>query len=78
MDISMQYYTFELDEERQGLCTICTPVGMCKYKRLSMGLKCPPDLAQAAMENVLHSIEDADIYINLLKLSLTTEKIASN
>ena len=29
-----------------------------------MGLKCSPDIAQAAMENVLSSIEDADIYID--------------
>jgi hypothetical protein len=29
-----------------------------------MGLKCSPDIAQAAMENVLSGIEDADIYID--------------
>ncbi len=29
-----------------------------------MGLKCSPDIAQAAMENVLLGIKDADIYIN--------------
>ncbi len=29
-----------------------------------MGLKCSPDNAQAAMENVLSDIEDADIYID--------------
>jgi hypothetical protein len=29
-----------------------------------MGLKCSPDIAQAAMENVLSGIEDVDIYIN--------------
>jgi hypothetical protein len=29
-----------------------------------MGLKCSPDIAQAAMENVLSDIEDADIYID--------------
>eukprot|EP00957_Ditylum_brightwellii_P000651 50551-Ditylum_brightwellii.AAC.1 len=64
MDISMEYCTFELDEESQGLCTICTPFGMCKYKRIPMGLNCSPDVAQAAMENVLCGIEDADIYID--------------
>jgi hypothetical protein len=27
-----------------------------------MGLKCSPDIAQAAMENVLSDIEDANVY----------------
>eukprot|EP00957_Ditylum_brightwellii_P077401 5881166-Ditylum_brightwellii.AAC.1 len=62
MDISMQYYTFELDKESQDSCAICTPFGMYKYKRLPMRLKYSPDFAQAAMENVLHDIKDADVY----------------
>eukprot|EP00957_Ditylum_brightwellii_P076857 5841875-Ditylum_brightwellii.AAC.1 len=29
-----------------------------------MGLKCSPYFAESAMENALHSIEDADLYID--------------
>jgi hypothetical protein len=55
---------FELDKESQDLCTITTPFGKYKYLRLPMGLTCSPDIAQAAMENVLSGIEDANIYID--------------
>jgi hypothetical protein len=60
----MQYYTLELDKESQDLCTIITLPGKYKYLRLPMGLKCLPGIAQAALENVLSDIEDANIIID--------------
>ncbi len=57
----MQNYTFELNKESQDLCTNITQFGKYKYLRLLMGLKCSPDIAQAAMENVLSDIKDADV-----------------
>jgi hypothetical protein len=64
LDVSIQYYKFELDEESQDLCTIVTPFGKYTYLRLLMGLKYFPDIAQGAMENVLSGIKDADVYID--------------
>jgi hypothetical protein len=67
LDISMQYYTFELDEESQDVKTcvqLLLDLANTKDLRLPMGLKCSSDIAQSVMENILCGIEDIECYID--------------
>jgi len=64
LDLVMQYYTFELDEESKTLCGVTTPFGNYQYNRLPMGVCQAPDISQEIMEDTLQDIEEADAYLD--------------
>ena len=63
IDLSMMFYSFELDEESKELCTIVTPYGKFQYERLQMGVKVCPDIAQSLIERIVKGL-DVDAYID--------------
>ena len=64
LDISMAYYTFELDDESKDLCMINMPYGLYCYRVLPLGVVQSPDFCQETMEHVLQGIMDANVYID--------------
>ena len=65
IDISMQYYTFELDHESSKLCVILTPFGMYQRTRLPMGCKPSADIAQGVMNEIFDDLlQEIKVYID--------------
>ena len=63
LDLTMQYYDLELDKQSKDYCTVVTPFGKYRYKRLPMRLKISPDVAQSIIEQILHDL-DVEVYID--------------
>ena len=64
LDISMGFYTFELDEQAQKYCVISTPFGLYQYLRLPMGLTNSPDVFQSVMHPLFQDIPQVECFID--------------
>ena len=64
IDISMGFYTFEIDAQSQKLCVISTPFGLYKYKRLPMGITNSPDFFQSMMHPLFSDLPDVECLID--------------
>ena len=64
MDISVQYYTFDMDEPSRNLCTIATPFGLYRYCHLLMGVSEAPDIATEIMHDTFTDMEEVEFYMD--------------
>jgi hypothetical protein len=56
LDLSMDYYTIELDYDGQKLCTTVTPFDKYQQLRLPMGVSCSPDIFQEKMSDLMQHL----------------------
>ena len=64
LDIAMQYYTFDMDEESRNLCTITTPFRLYCYCQLHMGVSEAPDISTEIMHNIFSDMDDLQFYMD--------------
>jgi len=64
LNVSMQYYTFVMEEESANLCTIVTLFGKYKYLCLPMGVNQSPDFSQAVMTELFESLSFVEAYLD--------------
>ena len=64
LDISMQYYTFDMDKQSRNLCTIATPFGLYHYCQLPMRVSKASDIATEIMHDIFFDMNDVEFYMD--------------
>ena len=72
IDISQQYYTFELSDKSKKYCVTMTPFGIYQYNVLPMGVHCAPDFAQEQMDEMFHDMDETSTYIDDIVICIMT------
>ena len=77
LDITMGYYTIQLDEKYKYVMTIVTEFGKLQYNVLPMGLGISGDIFQTKVNKILVNIKGVKTYIDYM-LVLNKVKILNN
>ena len=71
IDLTSQFYHFVLTQRASKLCTITTPFGLYRYKRLPMGVKNSPCFAQAVMVSLFKDFQNVECFIDDIAIFTT-------
>lgn len=64
LDISMGFYTFELDAHAQHYCVSSTPFGLYQYLCIPMDVTNSPDVFQSVMHPLFQDIPVVECFID--------------
>ena len=64
LDLSVCFHTHELDDASKELCTIATPFGLHRYKRLPQGCSQGPDVTQECIKKTLNGLCNIESHID--------------
>jgi len=64
IDITSQFYHFNLDSTSRQLCVITTPFGLYQYLRLPMGIKIAPSFAQSVMDSLFGQNVNVEVFMD--------------
>ncbi|KAL7297083.1 hypothetical protein TKK_0009508 [Trichogramma kaykai] len=74
LDLSQAFQQVKLDEALQLLCTLSTPIGSLKAKRLMYGVASAPGLFQREIEKLIQGIEGAISFFDNILIHGKTEE----
>jgi len=64
IDITSQFYHFNLDPPSRQICVITTPFGLYQYLRLLMGIKNSPSFAQSVMDSLFGLDGNIEVFMD--------------
>ena len=68
IDITSQFYHFNLNHSSRALCVITTPFGLFQYLRLPMGIKIAPSFAQSVMDSLFGHVDCVEVFMEVNSL----------
>jgi len=71
IDITSQFYHFDLDSPSRQLCVITTPFGLYQYPRLPMGIKIAPSFAQSVMDSLFGQDVNVEVFMDDIAIFTT-------
>lgn len=63
LDANSGFHQISLENSTSQICTFATPLGRCRYLRLSFGIASAPEVSQRAMSQIFDGRPSVRVYV---------------